>query len=126
MQAKDLEWKPGKLLDVKNEKSQQSGTVVSRRGDLWDYTVDDGKCVYVMQVDLRSHGDTPIFVTPNTLVKFAIEKHKAYLIDDDGKQHKLALVSKTDKTPPAPPKAPPTPDANQAKAQNVSDPAAKQ
>ena len=127
MQAKEKEhvWKTGKLLHVNNEKAQQSGNAVSRRGDLWDYTVDDGKTVWVMQCDLHSREDSAIFVTVNGLVKFAIEKHTAYLIDDDGKEHKLSILSKTDKATPNPTKAPPTPDANQVKAQNESTPDSK-
>ena len=100
MQAKDRNWRTGKLLDVKNENTQRFVNGTSYGGELWDYTVDDGKYVWVMQRELHLRWDKPLFVTVNAPVKFAIEKHTAYLVDDDGKEHKLSLLSKAIKTTP--------------------------
>ena len=138
MQAKDREWKTGKLLDEKPAKAQKVPNQKAYAGELWDYTVDGGKCVWVMQRDLHLRNDLPLLVTVNAPVKFAVEKHNAYLLDDDGKEHKLAILApastfvipKKTKKPKntkhdAPKNPPVAPDAGQAIAQSESAPDSK-
>jgi hypothetical protein len=42
--------------------------------------------------------DKPLEVTVNAPVKFAIEKGDCYLLDDEGKEHKLMVEKKILKT----------------------------
>lgn len=53
-----------------------------------------------MQRELHLRWDKPLFVKVTGPVKFAIEKHTAYLVDDDGKEHKLSLLPKSIKAAP--------------------------
>lgn len=94
LHAKDREWQTGLLIDVQSQNIGRLYQGTTLRHDTWEYSIDDGKYVWVLQRELHLRGDKPLFVTVNAPVKFVIDKHDAYLLDDDGKEHKLSLLSK--------------------------------
>jgi hypothetical protein len=95
---KKREWLEGKLIDVSNEAytygSVVNGTGGTHQGDHITYRIDDGKYIYVASHTHRRH-DKALTVTVNDKIKFAIEKEKIYILDEDGKEHELKFVKKT-------------------------------
>lgn len=85
-QKKDkLEWQEGTLTNIEAAR------------DAWGhiaYTVDAGEYIYTAGHFHFRGNDTALPLTINTKVKFAIKKDKFYLVDDEGKEHKLKLEKK--------------------------------
>jgi hypothetical protein len=70
------------------------GHVLLRRDDASYYAIDSGDMIYTIKRTLTSRHDKQLKVTINAPVKFAIEKDDVYLLDEEGKEHKLPLESK--------------------------------
>lgn len=92
----------------KDKREWQEGTLtdITAKRDAWGhiaYTIDTGEMVYTAGHFHFRGSDKPLPLTINTKVKFAIEKEKFYLVDDEGKEHKLKLEKKALKTPSASP-----------------------
>lgn len=88
--SKDKVWQEGKLINIEAAR------------DAWGhvaYTVDAGEFVYTAGHFIFRGKRLPLPLTINTKVKFAITKDRFYLIDEDGKEHKLTLEKKELKTP---------------------------
>jgi hypothetical protein len=95
---KKRDWQEGKLIDVSNEPytygSVVNGTGGIHQGEHITYRIDDGKYIYTAKHSHRRH-DKALPVTVNDKVKFAIEKEKVFILDEDHKEHELKFVKKT-------------------------------
>src|SRR5690348_16998437 len=95
---KKREWQEGKLIEVSNEPytygSVVNGTGGIHQGEYITYRIDDGRYIYTAKHSHRRH-DKGLSVTVNDKIKFAIEKEKVYILDEDGKEHELKFVKKT-------------------------------
>jgi len=106
--AKDRAWTLGTLVDSETERGTRtvgipstigSGPMIATlRNDVTLYTIDDGKYLWVVSRRMVKKHDKPLNLTINAPVKFAIEKEDCYLLDDEGKEHKLVVEKKTLKT----------------------------
>lgn len=86
---KDFEWKTGKLMDVQTRgRGRHAATY---------YAIDGGNLIYLAQRTVTRH-DKPLNVTVHGSVRFAVKGSDFYLLDDDGKQHRLTLEKKTAKS----------------------------
>ena len=95
---KEREWREGKLIDIGSDPytygSVVNGTGGVHQGERITYRIDDGKYIYTASHTHRRH-DKALPVTVNDKIKFAIEKEKVYILDEDGKEHELKFVKKT-------------------------------
>jgi hypothetical protein len=53
---------------------------------------------YIYEVEERKRPSKAANLTVNGPVKYAVEKRKLYVLDDDGKQHEMEIIKKTLKT----------------------------
>lgn len=106
--ARDRAWTTGTLVDSQTERGTRtvgipstigSGPMIATlRNDVTVYTIDDGKYLWVVSRRMVKKHDKPLELTVNAPVKFAIEKGDCYLLDDEGKEHKLMVEKKILKT----------------------------
>jgi len=101
--AKDRIWQEGKLIDITSE-TRTHGSIVNGTGVMVEdervsYVIDDGKYIYTASHIYRRR-DKPLLVTVKAKVKFAIEKSKFYIVDENGKEHELRLDKKALKEDP--------------------------
>jgi hypothetical protein len=99
-----LDWRTGTLLSVQMEHGTRvvsstntythDTTVGSARNDATFYEIDAGDFIYVAKRTLYLRHDRQLHVTTNTSVKFALLGDDFYLMDDQGKEHKLTLEEK--------------------------------
>jgi hypothetical protein len=102
----DSDWKTGTLVDVTSHTGRRTvgsmsggqGQMNSLRDDATYYEIDAGDLVYVAKRTLTRRGDKQLKLTVNTPVKFAIKKDDFYILDEEGKEHKLSIEKKTLKT----------------------------
>jgi hypothetical protein len=107
VQAKDkkpIEWKTGTLLDMTTHKGSRyvgdRDGGYSARNDQSYYEIDDGEqYIYVVRRSMTTRWDKTVVLTVNGPVKFAIDGSNMLLLDDKGKQHKLAIEKRTLKKP---------------------------
>ncbi|HXI89963.1 MAG TPA: hypothetical protein VNO24_08115, partial [Blastocatellia bacterium] len=93
---KKREWQEGKLIDIISE-PYKAGTLYGSgglQGERIIYMIEAGQYVYAI-AHIHFPRDKAMPVTVNTTVKFVIDKSKAYLLDEDGKEHELKFVKKT-------------------------------
>ena len=123
---KQRDWQTGKVLDSERSRyfagtvggSNTNGTI-SENGTYSGNTSGSQTAVYRVYETFVIEGDTYVYqaqehikwrwskpanLTVNGPVKFAIEKRKLYVIDDDGKEHEMEIVKKTLRTPDSLPK----------------------
>jgi hypothetical protein len=91
----DSDWKTGKLTDVRFEKDSRLTGTTTRRNDSTYYEIDAGDLVCVVKQELRGRHDKQLNLTVNRPLKFAVVKGDFYVLDEDGKQHKLSIEKKT-------------------------------
>lgn len=99
----DSDWKIGKLTDIRFEKDSRivgianpnGGMLAERRNDSTYYEIDAGDLVYVVKQTLTHKRDRQLNLTVNGPVKYAVVKEDFYVLDEDGKQHKLSIEKKT-------------------------------
>jgi|GEM_PF-6520410 len=88
----------GKLMDIASDPytygSIHKGTGALHQGERITYVIDDGKYVYTASHTHRRH-DKALPVTVNAKIKFAVEKSKVYILDEEGEEHELKFVKKT-------------------------------
>ena len=109
-------WQSGTLLEVEKEQVPQSTTKTSNtegtaknKGNKTDYsqtttstttqdydtfqvyTIEGDSKTYVAREKLMFPWSKPANVAVGEKVKYAVEKNKLYLLDDDGKQHKAGI-----------------------------------
>lgn len=105
-----LDWRTGTLLSVQMEHGTRvvsstntythDTTVGSARNDATFYEIDAGDFIYVAKRTLYLRHDRQLHVTTNASVKFALSGDDFYLMDDEGKEHKLTLEEKRAKPSP--------------------------
>ena len=67
------------------------------------FAIEGDTRVYMAQERLRWKWSKPANLTVNAPVKFAVEKRKLFVIDDDGKEHEMEILKQVLKQPqPAP------------------------
>jgi hypothetical protein len=114
---KERAWQSGKVLDSQRQRyfagtvgnSNTTGTVDSSgnyHGNssggetavyrvVEDFVIEGEQYVYLAQEHLRWRWSKAANVTVNGPVKYAVEKRKLYVMDEDGKEHEMEIVKKT-------------------------------
>jgi hypothetical protein len=95
--TKERDWQEGKLIDITSE-PYVIGSVFNGAGGVYQrerirYQIDDGKYIYTAS-HIHRRRDKALPLTINAKVKFAIEKSKFYILDEDGEDHELKLEKK--------------------------------
>jgi len=128
---KAREWQTGKVLDSERSRyfagtvgnanttgtAQANGNYGSYQGHtntsqtavyrVYETFLIEGEThAYLAQERLHRRWSKPANLTVNGPVKFAIEKRKLFVIDDDGKEHEMEITKKILRLPPEQPKAP--------------------
>jgi hypothetical protein len=68
------------------------------------FVIQGDKYVYLAQERLRWRWSKAANVTVNGPVKYAVEKRKLCVLDEDGKEHEMEIVKKTLRLPDQPSK----------------------
>ncbi len=97
-QGKKRDWQEGKLTDISTAPFTEGTFRGSARKEKIVYTVDAGKYIYTFS-HLHFPRDKAMPVTINAPVKFAIEKSKVYMLDENGEEHDLKFEKKALKEP---------------------------
>jgi hypothetical protein len=114
---KQRDWQDGKVLDSQRQRyfagtvsnSSTNGSVDSdgnyhgnsSGGETAVYrvfetfVVEGDKYVYLAQERLRWRWSKAANLTVNGPVKYAVEKRKLFVMDEDGKEHEMEIVKKT-------------------------------
>jgi hypothetical protein len=64
-----------------------------------NFVIEGDQTVYLAQERIRFRWSHPADVTVNGKVKYAIDKRKLYLLDDQGKEHEMEIMKKTLRLP---------------------------
>lgn len=119
---KQRDWQTGKVLDTDRQRyfagtvgsGNTNGTVDGDSGTyraqtnssstavyrvFQTFVIEGEKYVYLAQERLRWRWSKPANVTVNGPVKYAVEKQKLYVMDEDNKEHEMEIVKKTLKLP---------------------------
>ena len=118
---KQHDWQTGKVLDSEraryyagtvggsntsgtiNDNGNYSGTTNGSQTAVYrvyeTFVIEGGTYVYEAQEHIKWRWSKPANLTVNGPVKYAIEKRKLYVIDDDGKEHEMEIVKRTLKSP---------------------------
>jgi hypothetical protein len=70
------------------------------------FLIEGQTYAYLAQERLRWKWSKPANLTVNGPVKFAVEKRKLFVVDDDGKEHQMEIIKKVLKQPAEQPKPP--------------------
>jgi hypothetical protein len=101
---KKRDWQMGKILDT-NRSRYFAGSVNGTNSQTAVYhvyetfIVEGDKYVYMAQERLRWKWSKTANVTVNGLIKYAVEKRKLFLLDEDSKEHEMEIVKKTLRLP---------------------------
>ena len=119
---KPRDWQTGKVLDSQSQRyfagtvgsGSTNGTVNTDTGTYHDqsnnsstaiyrvyetFLIEGDQYVYLAQEHLRWRWSKAANVTVNGPVKYAVEKRKLYVVDEDGKEHEMDIVKKTLRLP---------------------------
>lgn len=118
---KQRDWQTGKVLDSERQRyfagtvgnSNTNGTVNSSGGYsgyssgsqtavyrvFETFVIEGDQYVYLAQERLRWRWSKAANVTVNGPVKYAIDKRKLYVMDEDGKEHEMEIIKKTLRIP---------------------------
>jgi hypothetical protein len=120
--AQTRDWQTGTLMETEQQKvlegsttnrttngsgsngnySQDSTTTKTDNYDTYQvFTISGGQTIYVARERLYFPWSKPSLTTVGQPVKFAVEKNNLYILDAEGKQHKLGIVKIALKTAPA-------------------------
>jgi hypothetical protein len=112
---KQRDWQTGKVLDTERNRyfagtynsgsssgtvdggtyqGHSSGSSVAVYRIYATYVIESDKYVYQTEERLHWRWSKPAQVIVNTPVKFAAEKRKLYIVDDEGKEHETKIVSR--------------------------------
>jgi hypothetical protein len=70
------------------------------------FLIEGDTYAYLAQERLRWRWSKPANLTVNGPVKYAVEKRKLFVIDDDGKEHEMEIIKRILKQSPEQPKPP--------------------
>lgn len=90
---KERDWQEGKLMDISSAPFTEGTIGGPSHKEKIIYVIDAGKYIYTFS-HLHFPHDKAMPVTVNSVVKFAIEKNKVYILDEDGKEHDLKFEKK--------------------------------
>jgi hypothetical protein len=90
---KKRDWQEGKLIDISSAPFTEGTIGGPSHKEKIMYVIDAGKYVYTFS-HLHFPHDKAMSVTVNSVVKFAIEKNKVFILDEDGKEHDLKFEKK--------------------------------
>jgi len=65
------------------------------------FAIEGDTHIYIAQERLHWKWSKPASLTVNGPVKFAIEKRKLFVVDDDGKEHEMGIIKQVLKQPPS-------------------------
>jgi hypothetical protein len=120
--AQNRDWLTGTLLETEQQKvlegstsnrtssgsgnngnySQDSTTTKTDNYDTYQvFTIGSGQTTYVAREHLFFPWSKPTLTTVGAPVKFAVEKNDLYVMDAEGKQHKMGIVKIALKPAPA-------------------------
>ncbi len=127
--VKQRDWQDGKVLDSQRSRyfagtvgSSSSSGNIDVNGDSGTYrgqtnasqtavyrvfetfVIEGDKYVYMAQERLKWRWSKAANVTVNAPVKYAIEKRKLFVMDEDGKEHEMEIMKKTLRLPDQPSK----------------------
>lgn len=100
-QLQDSDWSTGTLLEQASErecKTHGAGNVI--RTDcqtITQYRIDAANLIYIFSNTTRGR---LLNVTTNAPLKYVVRDRDAFIVDDEGKQHKLRIVEKIKKPQP--------------------------
>ena len=97
-QHKKRDWQEGKLIDISSAPFTEGTIGGPAHKEKIMYVIDAGKYVYTFS-HLHFPHDKAMSVTVNSVVKFAIEKSKVFILDEDGKEHDMKFEKKALKEP---------------------------
>lgn len=119
--GKERDWQTGKVLDSQRQRyfagtvgngstngivrdsgtysgqTNTSSTAIYRVFET--FVIEGDKYVYLAQERLRWRWSKAANVTVNGPVKYAVEKRKLFIMDEDGKEHEMEVVKKTLRLP---------------------------
>jgi hypothetical protein len=119
---KQRDWQMGKVLDTQRQRyfagtvggGSTNGTVNTDTGTYHGqsddsstaiyrvyetFVIEGDQYVYLAQEHLRWRWSKAANVTVNGPVKYAVEKRKLYVMDEDRKEHEMEIVKKTLRQP---------------------------
>ena len=121
---KNRDWQTGKVLDSQRSRyfagtvgSANTTGTVQTNGDNGTYQgstntsqiavyrvyetflIEGDTHAYLAQERLRWRWSKPANLTVNGPVKFAVEKRKLFVIDEDGKEHEMGIIKKSLRLP---------------------------
>jgi hypothetical protein len=121
---KQKDWQTGKVLDSKRSRyfagtvsnsnsngnvyangnsgtyqGQTSGTSQAVYRTYETFVIEGEKYVYMAQERLKWRWSKPANVTVNGPVKYAVEKRKLFVMDEESKEHEMDIVKKTLRLP---------------------------
>lgn len=88
-------WQDGKLTDIQTQRTERNLSGFSVDMNVYSYSIAASAGSYVAEETRKADGlgrHTPIDLDVNAAVKFSVDKHDLYLLDKDGKEHKLRIV----------------------------------
>ena len=98
-------WQTGTLTDLTTDNESKivglNGMLVQSHHVITHYFIESADYIYEANLVLHAKDKQPP-VTVNGPIKFALAGNDFYIQDEQGKEHKLALVKKTLKTPARP------------------------
>jgi hypothetical protein len=119
--AKQRDWQDGKVLDSQrsryfagtvgdstsrgtvddsgNYRGQTDGSSTAVYRVFETFVIEGDKYVYLGQERLRWRWSKAANLTVNGPVKYAVEKRKLFVMDEDGKEHEMEIVKKTLRLP---------------------------
>jgi hypothetical protein len=121
---KQRDWQTGKVLDTERSRyfagtvgssnttgnldvtgdsgtyrGQTSGSQTALYRVYETFVIEGDQYVYLAQERLRWRWSKPANLTVNGPVKYAVEKRKLFVVDEDGKEHEMEIIKKTLRLP---------------------------
>lgn len=88
-----------------NDNGSYNGTTSSSQTAIYrvyqNFEIEGDQFVYLAQEHIKWRWSKPADLTVNGKVKYAVEKRKLFVIDDEGKEHEMEIVKKVLRTPEA-------------------------
>lgn len=89
----------GTINDNGNYNGNTSASEVAVYRVYQNFVIEGDQYVYLAQEHIKWRWSKPADLTVNGKVKYAVEKRKLFVIDDEGKEHEMEIVKKTLRLP---------------------------